>query len=805
MIRRRPNHRTRQPQLGQAALEFALVLTFAVLTLFVIIKMEGGIKETFKQKDSDVHARVQAYLHFDHGNQLNAFDMEGVFLPPLDLSDLLPDLPGFDFDNLLQGLGDILLWQWLVPDFMDALGFGIKDGIVGNAINQAGIDYVASGFDPEAAKRGALRGAVASAQFGRFLDSSFDHAFRGFDGEGLAWQEYQEHWGYATNEAGYLIDSASTVVDSYGDAVRILNNWADFAGSFSQGALLGYVTSEGDMRAALAGGLSQGWSIDPIQSWLATEIGSEVLSGAVHGGVNGSFTVVAGTDRDPIFAIAGGAALGAAASRPVQDRIFGVKRAADGTILPDSEPGFFRTVLGSGLNSSLTGGIAYAENPDNPALLYAAVAGSMVSSGIGYGYEHSGARQWVDDRKEDAREMFHEVGEVTRFNAAKDKVKGGIDTVGDKVKAGFSRVGDSVSSAATSTGGFVKETFCFWCSDKQETATALDVAAAMPTTSQFAATGSVGKTTNATTNSTSPPTASQLANTLPVTNVASTQKAIENFDMNTLIATAVLGYAMFADPKAKSAKNSAASAPPASSSGPSKTPSSNNPTKNMESFSSTNSANSAGLATKTTDSATTKSLSQTSTAAKIGSSSPASKGFASKRANNTPVARNPLRLRQMPHDVNSGKLVKSQQVQQLRRHGKIGLNMVKQSIVLDLMANYRQQLRSSGLPANQIHSLLSDPETVQRMQEIVDDPRVEATIEEKLQAALEEENLEANLDEAKARQIRKLALYIQLAQRELERQKKSTENIYSDPEKKQLLTLLWERILAAHEKLGELI
>lgn len=757
MMQTRNRHNVRNGgHQGQAALEFALILAVSVGLFLLLVPL---LKLTFQQKTQDIHARAQAYMAFDHGKNTNEVNLEGVYLPVLSLGSIIPNVPGFTWPDIGDLPGMIL--NGLMGDLFNFLGFSTPDGILGNAMYQSGMSYVTSGFDPEAAKMGAVSGAIGSAQFGRFLDSQWNRVF----GDGsVEWSDksLQDDWGaeWVAGENG--------AAGKWGGNIAVCS---DVAGSCTQGFMSGYVTSGGSMTAGIVDGLGSGWMVKANQQWMENTLGSDFWVGVTNGGVKGSLQVAGGAS-DPLATIAISAAGGGMMSKTVQGYLFGTD--ASGKVLKGTDVNFFRGMLGTGVNAGAMGGMAYVGSGQKDPTMLLMGAGIAVSMyAVGYGYEASGAKAKVQEATET-------VAEKSGWNDVMETKDKAVQAVSDTVKSGTDSVAQTVG---------LKD---------DPAAPKTDTAPAPEGGTQVAYDG--GQHGAAPTAIATPTDLSTDKGAADQALAAATQVKGDSV-FSYAVAAGALAAAVFlvADDKTdqgnghnnNAADSASTSAPlPLAADAAAK----NNSAKkklgigkgNQQETSLSNSGVDLGNLHSNGEHFNYAALSQNSKLS----------GFSGNVSGS-------LQTR-TPQDINVPALAKSPLVQELKAHRNQAVDMVKIGVVRRLMFDYRQQLIQSGKSSDEASILLQDPATLERMQRAVEDPRVAETINTLVDDTLNDDNFSETLEKVRDERTREQALEAQLKLRALEREKTSRDNIFSLPDSTDKLSIL-EKLTNLSRKLGERI
>jgi hypothetical protein len=744
--------RRRNTLLGQAATELALVITAISVIAYGVMTMEGGIKKTFEQKDSDIRARADAYLQFENGNNLDAFNVDGVGLPLIDGLEILPQFPNFPepsfptpgdlFPSIIQGAALAALAGYLGP----------ADSILGNALQQGAFDYVASGGDEDAALAGAISGAINSEQFGRFADSTFNGLF-----------------------GGEFVDFEDAPVgDAFSDQI---SNSADFAGSFFQGALDSYAQG-GDTTAMLYSGLGRGWQSDGPQEWLEGYMGDGFWKGVTDGAIDGTFQAAGNDFENADVLIISGAAMGGFTNSSLAKNM-------DGWEDQDGFSGFMGGMGKTGVTATFMAGMQYAfADEKDTDTIWMTVAGSMAgyAAGSAINYATAPAKEAIADAWEgsDAQKVAQAPGNALK--AGGDAAKGAWNDATSSDDSGTTTpdAGTTGDSPGTGESGGA---------DTPAPSGGSDIPG--PTTKPDSGGGGGSSGDSGTTSTASaPPVDTEQGKSGMLSSIFSYQ------GLATGMALLAMGAAFGAGRDASEASDD--SNPDTSSQVADSgdiPPSDLNPTT----------TETGGEETGEEGGTVVTKPSSTSFSANNKPSTNAASSFDSSFSfggENRPRNRNSPSL---PHSVNTRSAARGGVAKALRSNRKSGINMIKMSMLRQAAAGYASELRSSGFSNSQVRTILNQPSTVESLQAIVDDPEVEAAISAKIDDALDPSNLEAALEHAKAQQIRAHALNVELNMRNINRQKSSTKNVFSKPQRNSMMKSLLDRAISASRVLGELI
>lgn len=333
---------------GQAAVEFALILAVVSILSLTMLSMEGGIKAIFEQKDKEIDSWGEVYVRLNHGKNLSAFEMADVVLPELGPGAVFEGLPPFDYQLPFSQGGLEALVPLVANSLLNLLGLGdyldaITDSMIGNAVWEGGMNYVGSGFDEKAGLIGAGAGAVGSGQFNRGVASLI-----GTKGK-ASWADYS-----------HSLDKSAWV--------ETVGSTADMTAGAIQGAGVAAIYSEGDWKAALAGGVGGLMGSHSFNAGLENVFSNDIAAGAFKGAVQSSAQGLIQGDFDATN-VAVASAGGAFSARSIQGGLDGVG-----------------WVLSSGANGAFNGLMSYAQGGDATDIL-AGAASSLAGRALGEGLD----------------------------------------------------------------------------------------------------------------------------------------------------------------------------------------------------------------------------------------------------------------------------------------------------------------------------------------------------------------------------------------------------------------------------------
>jgi len=367
----------RNKKCGQATLELALLLPILFFLLYWVI---SGFKVNHDSGDRSIRRHAEALKKFDHGNNMDAINIDGVDLVPGRYSEIIPDGGSFNIGNFVKDLG---------------LGVGTELGL--NAL-----------FSNVAFFGGYKWYGAASREFLRSTATQYvsagevnwkTSAFAGATGALTSGQAKEAFTGVKSMPAGFI------------GPLEKNTGVQEFWGSASRTGLIAFTNSQGDLKQIVPGAVGGMLSSNSAQSFGVIN-GNDILHGAAKGAITSAVAGVFSGNFD--LKKVGISTATSAFTTKSMAKIF----------TNDSYTGDARTSASFGAANAMFATLI--NGGDAKSALYAGAAGAFFS------------RQtmgWVDGKdNEDHKwiDSLQQTGAGIGFNAAMDLTKGaGLSAIGD--------------------------------------------------------------------------------------------------------------------------------------------------------------------------------------------------------------------------------------------------------------------------------------------------------------------------------------------------------------------------------------